>query len=47
MIIITCIIMTEAFLKEANEFSDEEDDKWFEELQQIYTSNYMVIKEFA
>ncbi len=25
MIIITCIIMTEAFLKEANEFSDEEE----------------------
>lgn len=39
--------MTEAFLKEENEFSDEEDDKQFEELQRLYTSNYMAIREFA
>lgn len=45
--IITCIVMSEAMLKDEEEFSDEEDEAQFEELHRLYTTNHLVIKEFA
>lgn len=47
MTIITCIVMSEAMLKEEDEFSDEDDEAQFEELHRLYTTNHLVIKEFA
>ena len=45
--IITCIVMSEAMLKDEEEFSEEEDERQFEELHKLYTTNHLVIKEFA
>ena len=47
MTIITCIVMSEAMLKDEEEFSDEDDEAQFEELHRLYTTNHLVIKEFA
>ena len=47
MTIITCIVMSDALLKENELFSDEEDDLQFEELHKLYTTNHLIIKEFA
>ena len=47
MTIITCIVMSEAMLKDEEEFSDEDDEAQFEELHRLYTTNHIVIKEFA
>ena len=47
MTIITCIVVSEALLKDGEQFPDEEDEIQFEELHQIYTTNHMIIKDFA
>lgn len=39
--------MSEAMLKDDEEFTDEEDEAQFEELHRLYTTNHLVIKEFA
>ena len=39
--------MSEAMLKDEEEFSDEEDEAQFEELHRLYATNHLVIKEFA
>lgn len=44
---ITCIVMSDGLLKDNDEFSDEDDEIQFEELHQLYTTNHIVIKEFA
>ena len=47
MTIITCIVVSEALLKDGEQFPDEEDEIQFEELHQLYTTNHMIIKDFA
>ena len=44
---ITCIVLSEAMLKDGEQFSDDEDEIQFEELHRLYTTNHLVIKEFA
>jgi len=34
-------------LKDGEQFSDEDDEIQFEELHQLYTTNHLIIKEFA
>lgn len=47
MTIITCLVISEAMLKDGEQFSDEDDEIQFEELHQLYTTNHLIIKEFA
>ena len=47
MTTMTCIIMSQAILRDDEIFKDEEDEKNFEELHQLFTTNYLIIKEFA
>jgi hypothetical protein len=44
---ITCIVMSEAMLKEGEIFEDEEDEIQFEEMHKLFTTNPLVLREFA
>ena len=47
MTIITCIVMSQAILRDEKFLEDEEDEKNFEELHSLFATNYLIIKEFA
>ena len=39
--------MSDALIKDIDVFSDEDDEIQFEELHKHYTTNHLIIKEFA
>lgn len=47
MTIITSIVISDALLKDGEQFPDEEDEIQFEELHQLFTTNHLIVKEFA
>lgn len=47
MTYISCIAMSEGIIREAEGLPDDEDDKQFEELYQLFTSNSLIIQDFA
>lgn len=47
MTYITCIVTSDAMLKDGEQFPDEDDESQFEGLQQLYTTNHLIVKEFA
>ena len=47
MTYITCIVMSDAMLKDVVQLLDEDDELQFEELHELYTTNHLIIKEFA
>ena len=47
MTYITCIVMSDAMLKDVVQLLDEDDEIQFEELHELYTTNHLIIKEFA
>ena len=47
MTIITCIVMSEPLLKDDDRFADEDDEIQFETLHQLWTTNHLIVKEFA
>lgn len=47
MTIITCIVISQGMLKDTDLFPDEDDEIQFEEIQQLYATNHLIVKEFA
>lgn len=48
MTIITSIVISDALLKNGEEqFENEEDEIEFEKIHQLYTTNHLIVKEFA
>jgi hypothetical protein len=47
MTIITCIVVSQGMLKDTDLFPDEDDEIQFEEIQQLYATNHLIVKEFS
>ena len=47
MTIISCIVISQGMLKDTNLFPDEDDEIQFEQIQQLYATNHLIVKEFA
>ena len=47
MAIITCSVIAEPLAKDDDRFADEDDELQFDYLLQLWTTNHLIVKEFA